>query len=292
GETSGGEPRSSQVRSTSSAPRLTTPTMRATSPTVARGEEPRTTRSRTARVERARPALGRCVDAAPGRRVAVVHSAAHHRGNPVGRGLDRGARTKVEVKGPPSPVVLTGSTAVLVQRTITLTVFVIAGLSFAFGFGNGYLLGLQLGVSGFIAPLIAPSVDLSVVTLLATIHFLRAHGVGGRLTSARVLLIGCGLITFALNTARPILAHAVGKACFDAVAPCLLIGWSEVGPKLLMLLHGIVPDETGLPAELVTSAQKLDADHRNTTGRQITRDKLRAQLKISNAVASELIRII
>jgi len=196
------------------------------------------------------------------------------------------------VKGPPSPVVLTGSTAVLVQRTITLTVFVIAGLSFAFGFGNGYLLGLQLGVSGFIAPLIAPSVDLSVVTLLATIHFLRAHGVGGRLTSARVLLIGCGLITFALNTARPILAHAVGKACFDAVAPCLLIGWSEVGPKLLMLLHGIVPDETGLPAELVTSAQKLDADHRNTTGRQITRDKLRAQLKISNAVASELIRII
>jgi len=135
-------------------------------------------------------------------------------------------------------LVLTDASAALIRRGLTIVVFVIAGLSFAFGFGNGWLLGLKLGVPGWIAPLVAPAVDLSVVALLAALHYLRARGLGGRLYSARLLLIVCGLITFALNTMRSVLAGATGRACFDAIAPMLLIGWSEVGPRLLALLHG------------------------------------------------------
>jgi hypothetical protein len=215
----------------------------------------------------------------------------------------------------PSPIVLTTRSAVLVRRTITFVVLVIAGLSFAFGFGNGYLLGLQLGVSGWIAPLVAPAVDLSVIGLLACLHYVRTQGITDRLLGPRAMLVFCGGVTFALNTARPILAHQVGRACFDAVAPCLLIGWSEVGPQLLTLLHQagradrydadehaiVVPAEDyiepvlrdgGPSAELLARAQELHEEHREATGRNLSRDQLRAALGVSNATAGELVRLV
>jgi hypothetical protein len=207
--------------------------------------------------------------------------------------------------------IYTNTTAKVLKRTVTVVVFVIAALSFAFGFGNGWQIGLSLGVPGWIAPLTAPAVDLSVVALLASVQFLRAHGVGGRLAGPRLLLVGCGLITFALNTARPLSQGQYGTACFDAVAPLLLIGWSEVGPRLLALLHGTVPDiprlvlplpavvpdgngtvPTGpeLPSELVGQARAADADYRAAHERSITRDELRKRLRVSNAVAGALLR--
>lgn len=238
-----------------------------------------------------------------------------------------------------APAVFTGNTARVVRRTVTSVVFVIAACAFAFGFGNGWALGVQLGVPGWIAPLVAPAVDLSVVALLATVQFLRAHGVGGRLVGPRLLLVICGLITFALNTARPILAGQIGRACFDAVAPLLLIGWSEVGPRLLALLHstvpdgstissafdtatvdndttvfefeddelkpvgsptdglttipidpGTVPDRPDLPLELIERARDADAEHQAAFERRITRDALRKRLRVSNAVAGELLQ--
>jgi hypothetical protein len=198
--------------------------------------------------------------------------------------------------------------AVLIRRGLTTVVFVIAGLSFAFGFGNGWLLGLELGVPSWIAPLVAPAVDLSVVALLATLHYLRARGATGRLVGPRLLLICCGLTTFALNTMRSVLAGATGRACFDAIAPMLLIGWSEVGPRLLALLHGTVPgdseceeyggqDETasskdrpGPSPDLIEQARQLDREYRQRAGRPITRDRLRASLHVSNAVTGELLK--
>ena len=66
--------------------------------------------------------------------------------------------------------------AVLIRRGLSAVVFVIAALSFAFGFGNGWLLGLELGVPGWIAPLVAPAVDLSVGALLVSLQYLRSHG--------------------------------------------------------------------------------------------------------------------
>ena len=74
------------------------------------------------------------------------------------------------------------------RRAVTTVAFVIAGLAFAFGFGNGWQLGLALGVPGWIAPLMAPAVDLSVVTLLGTIQYLRTRAATDRLVGPRLLL--------------------------------------------------------------------------------------------------------
>lgn len=192
----------------------------------------------------------------------------------------------------------TGAAAVALRRSVTATVFVIASLTFAFGFGNGRDVGIQLGVPGWIAPLVAPAVDLSVVALLAALQYLRANGAGGKLVGPRLLLVFCGLATLAINTVESISAGAIGRACFDAVAPLLLIGWSEVGPKLLASLMGTVPgpsrtirDEAPVIAvDLVERARRLDAKAREQGGRPITRDKLRSALRVSNAVAGELLR--
>lgn len=194
----------------------------------------------------------------------------------------------------------TGGAAVALRRSVTATVFAIAGLTFSFGFGNGYMVGVQLGVPGWIAPLVAPAVDLSVVALLASMQYLRASGRADRLIGPRVLLIFCGLATLALNTVRPITAGAYGRACFDAVAPLLLIGWSEVGPRLLASLQRTVPapsrtnedDHRSLPKSLVSKARQLDAEHHQAHGRRITRDKLRAALQVSNATAGELLALL
>jgi hypothetical protein len=222
----------------------------------------------------------------------------------------------------------TGRAAATVRRLVTVVVFVIASLAFAFGFGNGWALGLRLGVPAWIAPLVAPAVDLSVVALLVAVQYLSAHGVPGRqLLAARLLLVVCGLATLALNTTQPVLTGSWGRACFDSIPPALLIGWSEVAPRLLGLLHadgqdGTVPVPDGpetVPAQvnghkprtipaaadkpedggqdrpvlapaLVEAARRADAEHRASTGRRIPRDILRARLRISNALAGELLR--
>lgn len=191
----------------------------------------------------------------------------------------------------------TGRAAVMIRRAVTTVVFIIAGLTFCFGFGNGYAVGVQLGVPGWIAPLVAPAVDLTVVALLASMQYLRTNGLGDRLAGPRLLLLFSGGATLAMNTAHPIITGAYGQACFYAVAPLLLIGWSEVGPRLLASLHGTAPgpssavpdDEAGKDAELVARARQLDAEHREAYGKPITRDKLRAALKVSNAVASDVL---
>jgi hypothetical protein len=197
-----------------------------------------------------------------------------------------------------SPATFTGPAAVVMRRSVTVVVFTIAGLTFAFGFGNGWALGIQLGVPAWIAPLVAPAVDLSVVALLAATQYLRASGTTSRLAGLRLLLVFSGTATLGLNTAHPILTGAYGQACFYALPALLLIGWSEVGPRLLAALHGtvpgpspVVPDDTlDVSAELVERARRLDAEHQKEHGRPITRDKLRAGLRVSNAVAGEVLR--
>lgn len=191
-----------------------------------------------------------------------------------------------------------GRPAQVIRTAVTTVVFVIAGLTFAFGFGNGYAVGVQLGVPSWIAPLVAPAVDLTVVALLASLQYLRAQGVEGKLVGPRLLLGFSGLATLAMNTAHPLLVGDYGQAAFYAVAPLLLIGWSEVGPRLLAALHGTVsgpsssvPDELPtVPSELVERARQLDAEHQQEHGRPITRDRLRAELKVSNAVAGHVLR--
>jgi Protein of unknown function (DUF2637) len=207
------------------------------------------------------------------------------------------ARRSPSSPGTPA-VTFTGTAAVTMRRAITLVVFLIAGLAFAFSFGAGRAVGLQLGVPSWMAPLVAPAVDLSVIVLLGSIQYLRANGVEGRLLRPRLLLIFCGLVTLGLNITQPVLAGEYGRAAFDAISPLLLIFWSEVGPGLLAALHrtvpgpsGVVPDgQAGVAPELIEKARQLDAEHRQQHGRPITRDRLRAGLKVSNAVAGEVLR--
>lgn len=117
-------------------------------------------------------------------------------------------------------------------RLVTLIMATVVGLTFVFGFGNSLALGLRLGVPVFIAPLVAPAVDLSVVGLLLATRHLALHGARPELLRpARRLLVFSSLVTLALNVTEPLIAQEYGKAAFDAVGPLLLIGWSEVGVR-------------------------------------------------------------
>jgi len=137
---------------------------------------------------------------------------------------------------------------------------VVVGLTFLFGLGNVWLLALRLGVPGYVAPLVAPAVDLSVLGLLVAIRELAVRGAPVReVRAARRLLLFASLVTLALNVAEPALAGNPGKAAFDAVGPLLLIGWGEVGPGLLGAMAeprptrpaGVTLDPTVAPASAV-----------------------------------------
>jgi hypothetical protein len=124
-----------------------------------------------------------------------------------------------------------------VVRAVTVIMGTVVGLTFLFGFGNVLNLALRLGVTPWVAPLVAPAVDLSVLGLLLATRYLALTGApADTLRPARRLLIFASLVTLALNVAEPLVAGQPGKAAFDAVGPLLLIGWSEVGPGLLQAI--------------------------------------------------------
>jgi hypothetical protein len=122
---------------------------------------------------------------------------------------------------------------------VSVIMGVIVGLTFLFGFGNVLSLALRLGVSPWVAPLVAPAVDLSVLALLVSVRRLALRGATvEQLRPARRLLIFCSVVTLALNIADPLALGEWGKAAFDAVGPLLLIGWADVGPGLLQAIGG------------------------------------------------------
>jgi hypothetical protein len=192
---------------------------------------------------------------------------------------------------------------VLTRRAVTAVTATIVVMAFAFSLGNVTQLCLSLGITGWIAWLVGPAVDLSVVGLLAGMRFLSLHGYSDtQLAKLQRMLRFCGLLTLALNTAGPLSRAQVGTALVDAVGPALLIGWSEIGPWLLRQIHLVCPPaprqaETNpattppltLPAVLMNQARDLDAAHREATGKPISRDTLRAQLRIGRDRASALV---
>jgi hypothetical protein len=178
-------------------------------------------------------------------------------------------------------------------------------MAFAFSLGNVTRLCLHLGITAWIAWLVGPAVDLSVVGLLTGMRFLSLHGyTSADLSGLRRLLRFCGLLTLALNTAGSIAGRQYGTALVDAVGPALLIGWSEVGPWMLRQIHAAgqargrdsgqeeVPaaaQPPALPPALLARARELDAEHRAAAGRPISRDSLRARLRIGRDRASALV---
>ena len=129
------------------------------------------------------------------------------------------------------------TTPVAIVRVVSAIMGTVVGLTFLFGFGNVLNLALRLGVPVWVAPLVAPAVDLSILGLLLGIRHLALAGVSAAiLKPARRLLIFASVVTLALNVADPVVVGAYGKAAFDAVGPLLLIGWAEVGPSFLQAI--------------------------------------------------------
>ena len=194
----------------------------------------------------------------------------------------------------------------LTRRAISVITATVVLMTFSFSLGNVTRLCLDLGITGWIAWLVAPAVDLSVVGLLTAIRFLSLHGYAdSQLTKPRYMLRFCGILTLALNTAGALGHRQFGTALVDAVGPALLIGWSEAGPWLLRQVYIVcspVPELPGaqppivhspvLPGALLAQARDLDAAHRATTGKPISRDTLRGQLRIGRDRASALIAAI
>ncbi|MEX5709113.1 hypothetical protein AB1484_12580 [Parafrankia sp. FMc6] len=123
-------------------------------------------------------------------------------------------------------------------RMVTVIVGTVVGLTFLFGLGNVATLGIRLGVPTYIAILVAPAVDLSVIGLLLGARHLTLHGGPAEvIRTARRLLIFASVVTLALNIAEPLISGHYGRAAFDAVGPLLLIGWAEAGPGLLQAIQ-------------------------------------------------------
>ncbi|MEU6575620.1 SpdA protein [Streptomyces sp. NPDC046805] len=209
----------------------------------------------------------------------------------------------------------------VVFRAVTVIAGVVVGLAFFFGFGNVWTLALRLGVSGWVAPLVAPAVDLSVLALLLAIRYLALCATPAAvLRPARRLLLLASFLTLALNVTEPLLVGAYGRAAFDAVGPVLLIGWAEVGPHLLQAISGIragtadapmapsgVPGSDGgrlrsAPTDdptarvggndLLERARAEDALHWQMHRRPISAETLRKRLHIGAARARSLVAIL
>jgi hypothetical protein len=191
----------------------------------------------------------------------------------------------------------------LTRRAVTVVTAAIVAMTFAFSLGNVTRLCLDLGITAWIAWLVGPAVDLSVVGLLTGMRYLSLHGyTDAQLARLQRMLRFCGLLTLALNTAGALGHRQFGTALVDAVGPALLIGWSEVGPWMLRQIHAVCPpvapeqpeakpdpEPRVLPARLLARTRELDAEHRAATGRPISRDTLRAQLRIGRDRASALV---
>jgi hypothetical protein len=114
------------------------------------------------------------------------------------------------------------------RAAITTITLLISGMCFAFCFGNAHRLCISLGIEGWIAWLIGPSVDLSVIGLLLGVRHLASLGYDdAQLTKPRRLLTFCGLLTLALNTADAVTHGQYGTAAVEAIGPILLICWAD-----------------------------------------------------------------
>ena len=196
----------------------------------------------------------------------------------------------------------------LTRRAVTVITASIVVLTFVFSLGNVTRLCLDLGITPWIAWLVGPAVDLSVVGLLTGMRFLSLHGYTDvQLSKLRRMLGFCGMLTLALNTSGALGHRMFGTALVDAVGPTLLIGWSEVGPWMLRQICAVYSPAaltesepraaTGpapvLPGDLLARARELDAEHRAATGgRPISRDTLRDQMRIGRDRAGAIVAVV
>jgi hypothetical protein len=217
-----------------------------------------------------------------------------------------------------------------VTRFVTTVMGVVIGLTFLFGFGNVLALALRIGVPAYVAPLVAPAVDLTVLGLLVGTRHLALCGAPDHvLQPARRLLLAASAVTLALNVADPVCAGQWGRAAFDSVGPLLLIGWAVAGPGLLQAIGatrrasavpsaeepevaghavGRVEESSRLEEQigvrrpesarertvdvLLAQARREDAAHRVAHQRPISAETLRVQIGVGAARARRLVKVI
>ena len=149
----------------------------------------------------------------------------------------------------------------LTRRAVTVITTLIAIMTFLFSFGDVTELCLRLGITAAIAWPVGAAVDLSVGGLLTGVRFLSLHGyTDAQLRKPRRMLLFCGFLTLALNTADALSRRDLGTALVDAVGPVLLIGWSKVGPWMLRQIYTVsaTPDPADEPRKPRTTAGVLE----------------------------------
>src|SRR3954471_16476494 len=105
------------------------------------------------------------------------------------------------------PVMQPSTEPAVIVRAVTVITGTVVGLTFLFGFGNVLNLALRLSVPAWVAPLVAPAVDLSILGLLLGIRQLALAGsTPVQLRPAHRLLIFASVVTLALNVADPLVA--------------------------------------------------------------------------------------
>lgn len=120
----------------------------------------------------------------------------------------------------------------VILRSVTVIAGIVVALTFLFGFGNVFNLALRLGVPMWVAPLVAPAVDLSILGLLLGTRHLTLIGAPAEvLRPARRLLIFASLVTLALNVADPLCRRGVrqGGVRLGGSSPVDRLGGSRAG---------------------------------------------------------------
>jgi hypothetical protein len=161
------------------------------------------------------------------------------------------------------PVAVPPSGERFARRVVTGCAVLVVAACFGFSFGNVLALGRHLGVPTYVAWLIAPAVDLTVVGLIVAVRHLSLRGVEGRrLRPARLLLVAAGLATWALNTAHALFVRRhLGMVAYDSLAPLLLIGWAEVGPWFLRQFRATALTSTRSAPGRTEASTAPGADH-------------------------------
>jgi hypothetical protein len=201
----------------------------------------------------------------------------------------------------------------LTRDTITVIITVVFVMSCSMSWGTVAGFCVSVGAPSWLGWLVGPSVDLSVIGLLVGIRLLSMHEyTQEKLRKPRFFLFSLIVLTITLNTSGPLTHHGYWLAAVDAIGPGLLLGWSEVGPWMLQqifaLCREIAPQPqaaarpeavldpprrpVAVPAHLLDHARELDAGHRAETGRPISRDTLRDELRIGRDRASALVAVI
>jgi hypothetical protein len=203
----------------------------------------------------------------------------------------------------------------------TAPVLVLAAIAGAGSFTHIRDTASQHGQRGPMAWAVAVCIDLTCVMAARERQRDKRHGDTRRLSWPTLVLAGGILLSLAANLAQaqptpwgrvvagtPSVAFLVAVSMLERratrtqparTAPGPLVpAVPDEAPPVLPVVPGPSPSDPLSPdpsaarpaAELVAFARRVAAEHQDTHGEPITRDKLRARLGISNQLASTLLR--